>query len=40
MLSDLKIVEDSLFNQPSIQQFYAKHDIFEVIAFLNKAKKQ
>jgi hypothetical protein len=40
MLTDLKPVEDNLFNQPSLQAFYAKHDIYEVIAFLNKAKKQ
>lgn len=40
MLADLKTVEDNLFTQAAIQQFYAKHDIFEVIAFLNKAKKQ
>jgi hypothetical protein len=40
MLSDLKIAEDALFNQPSLQAFYSKHNIYDVIAFLNKAKKQ
>ncbi len=40
MLSDLKTLEDNLFAQASLQAFYSKHDIFAVIAFLNKAKKQ
>lgn len=40
MLTDLKTVEDSLFTQASIAEFYTLHDVFEVIAFLNKAKKQ
>ena len=40
MLSDLKTVEDNLFTQASLQAFYAKHDIFAVIALLNKSKKQ
>ncbi len=31
MLSDLKIVEDNLFTQATIQQFYGKHNIYEVV---------